>query len=84
MNPAKTLKLARASPGNIRFRDMTGLVESFGFKLARVSGSHHIFAHPHLPELINLQEVQGKCKPYQIKQVLKLVERYNLELSKEP
>jgi predicted RNA binding protein YcfA (HicA-like mRNA interferase family) len=60
------------------------LVESFGFKLARVTGSHHIFVHPAVPELVNLQEVGGKCKPYQVKQVLKLVERYNLRLSDEP
>jgi hypothetical protein len=40
--------------------------------------------HPAVPELVNLQEVGGKCKPYQVKQVLKLVERYNLRLSDEP
>jgi hypothetical protein len=31
-------------------------------------------------ELINIQEVGGKTKPYQIRQFLKLVERYNLRL----
>jgi hypothetical protein len=45
-----------------------------------VSGSHHIFTHPSIPELVNLQEVNGKCKPYQVRQVLKLVDRYNLRL----
>jgi len=35
-------------------------------------------------ELINLQEVEGKAKPYQIQQFLRLVERYNLELGEEP
>jgi len=43
-----------------------------------VSGSHHIFTHPGIPELGNLQEVHGQAKPYQIKQFLKLVERHNL------
>jgi predicted RNA binding protein YcfA (HicA-like mRNA interferase family) len=60
------------------------LVEGFGFKLARVSGSHHIFTHPEISELINLQEVKGQIKPYQIRQVLRLVERYNLKLEDEP
>jgi len=59
------------------------LVESLGFRLARVNGSHHIFAHAALPELVNLQEVDGKCKPYQVKQVLKLIDRYNLRLGDE-
>jgi hypothetical protein len=33
-----------------------------------------------VPELVNLQDIDGKCKPYQVKQVLALVERYNLSL----
>jgi hypothetical protein len=31
-------------------------------------------------ELVNLQNVKGQVKRYQIKQVMQLVERYNLEL----
>jgi len=34
-------------------------------------------------ELINLQNVNGKAKPYQIKQFLEIVERYNLQLEDE-
>ena len=56
------------------------LVEAFGFRLSRVRGSHHIFAHPDVNELVNLQNVKGEAKPYQIRQFLKLVERYNLQL----
>ena len=64
--------------GNLRFRDMTRLLESLGFTLARVSGSHHIFTHPNIRELVNVPEVAGKCKPYQVRQVLALIDRYNL------
>ena len=46
-------------------------------------GSHHVFAHPILRELVNLQEVSGKAKPYQVRQLLDLVERYNLQLDNE-
>jgi hypothetical protein len=45
-----------------------------------VSGSHHVFVLPDLPELLNLQEVSGQAKPYQIRQLLRLIERYNLKL----
>jgi predicted RNA binding protein YcfA (HicA-like mRNA interferase family) len=65
---------------NVSFADMVNLVEGFGFRLARTSGSHHIFTHPDIPELVNLQEVGGQAKPYQIRQFLKLVERHNLRL----
>jgi hypothetical protein len=43
-----------------------------------VSGSHHIFTCPEVPELLNLQEVRGMAKPYQVRQLLRLMERYNL------
>jgi predicted RNA binding protein YcfA (HicA-like mRNA interferase family) len=69
---------------NIRFADAQAAVEAFGFHLERVSGSHYIYIHPDVKELINLQDVNGKAKPYQIKQFLELVERYNLELEDEP
>ena len=65
---------------NVAFEDMQSLVEAFGFVLRRVSGSHHIFAHRDVPELVNFQEVDGQAKPYQIRQFLKLVERYSLRL----
>ena len=59
------------------------MVEGFGFRSDRVSGSHHIFIRPDIPELVNLQEVRGEAKPYQIRQFLRLVERYNLTLEDE-
>lgn len=55
-----------------------------GFALARTAGSHHIFSHPGLAELINIQEVDGEAKPYQVRQFLRLVERYNLKLELRP
>jgi predicted RNA binding protein YcfA (HicA-like mRNA interferase family) len=83
MKPQNTLKKALAGSKNIRFDDIAGLAEAFGFRESRVSGSHHIFVHPNVSELLNLQSVRGKAKPYQIRQFLKLVERYNLLLRGE-
>jgi predicted RNA binding protein YcfA (HicA-like mRNA interferase family) len=73
-------RLSQGALRNVRFADLIDLVEGFGFRLARVKGSHHIFTHPSIPGLINLQEVGGEAKPYQIRQFLRLVERYNLRL----
>jgi len=80
MKPRKVLEKILAGSRNVRFADVQGLVEVFGFTLTRVSGSHHIFTHPDVGELVNLQEVGGQAKPYQIRQFLKLVEEYNLTL----
>jgi predicted RNA binding protein YcfA (HicA-like mRNA interferase family) len=68
---------------NVRFRDLRDLAEGFGFRLIRISGSHHIFEHATLTELVNLQEVGGEGKPYQIRQFLRLIERYDLRLEDE-
>ena len=62
---------------------MVSLVESFGFRLSRRRGSHHIYTHPKVRELINLQEVGGKAKAYQVRQFLRIVERYDLKLPGE-
>ena len=69
---------------NFAFDDLVSVVESFGFKLVRINGSHHIFQHPALSEQINLQNHKGKAKPYQISQFLRLVEIYNLSLEDQP
>jgi predicted RNA binding protein YcfA (HicA-like mRNA interferase family) len=79
----KLLEKLLASPVNARFDDIRQLAEAFGFELSRISGSHHIFVHPDVAELVNLQEVGGRAKPYQVRQLLRLVERYNLTLRDE-
>jgi len=83
MNKRKLLQKALRSPANLRFAEMMALAEAFGFTLARTSGSHHIFTHPGVRELVNLQDVHGQAKPYQVRQFLRLVERYNLGIEED-
>ena len=73
-------RLARGSLENVAFDELVRLVEGLGFELRRVRGSHHIFVHPEVAELLNLQEVKGQAKPYQIRQLLRLIVRYALTL----
>lgn len=80
MQPKKILARALSNPGGLRFSDARRLAEAFGFQHKRTSGSHFIFTHPGVPELINLQDVRGQAKAYQVRQLLKLVERYNLQM----
>ena len=56
-------RLAQGALQNVAFSDMARLVEGFGFRLVRVTGSHHIFAHSTVPDLVNLQDVRGEAKP---------------------
>lgn len=64
---------------DIRFDDFVVLLERFGFVLDRTRGSHHIFVHPDIAELLSIQpRKDGKAKPYQLRQFLKLIEEYSL------
>jgi len=80
MNPQKLLRKILAGSGNVRFDDFVQLVVAFGFQLDRIRGSHHIFVHPDIDELLNVQDAHGEAKRYQIRQFLKLVEKYHLTL----
>jgi predicted RNA binding protein YcfA (HicA-like mRNA interferase family) len=80
MNKRRLLRRILSGSTNVHFSDMVRLVEGFGFRLSRISGSHHIFVHPDIPEIVNLQEVNGEAKPYQIRQFFRLVEMHNLTL----
>lgn len=83
MNKRKLLQKLLSGSRNIRFSEATTVADGFGFKLDRIKGSHHIYVHRDVPELINLQDVKGKAKPYQVKQLLQIVEKYNLQMEDE-
>jgi len=70
------------SDSSIPFYDLRALLRRLGFD-ERIRGSHHIFTHPDIAGLLNLQESNGEAKPYQIRQFLRLAERYNLRMGDE-
>jgi len=69
-----------SNPNNVKFSDFISIIESFGFVLKRTKGSHFIYFNNEIMEMINIQNFKGEAKPYQIKQFLYLVEKYNLKL----
>lgn len=80
MNKRKLLQKVLNSCRNIKFSELVVLLNAFAFYETRCEGSHHIFKNATIVELINIQNVDGEAKPYQIKQFLALVEKYNLTL----
>jgi len=80
----KLFEKALTSPGNVRFDEFVALLKAFGFTLDRVRGSHHVFVHPDIVELLSIQPKQGgKAKPYQLRQFFKLIEQYDLSLNED-
>ena len=80
----KLLEKVLAGSKNIQFNEFVTLVEAFGFILSRITGSHHIFNHPDIPEIINIQNNKGKAVAYQVRQCLCLIEEYALTLESNP
>lgn len=73
-------RIIRGDAGNVAFVDLVRLVETLGFSEIGGRGSHRVFAHPAVAELINLQEESGQAKRYQVRQVASLIRRYDLRL----
>lgn len=72
----KILKQLREEPSNIRFADLRKVCESF-FGEPRQSGtSHLVFKMPWQGDpRINIQDANGKAKPYQVRQVLQAIDK---------
>ena len=83
MKKQKLLQKVLAGSKNIRFAEIVALAEAVGFELQRVSGSHHIFLHADLDEMLNLQDVKGEAKAYQVRQLIKLIEKHDLKLRED-
>lgn len=69
--------LSGASDANVSFDGLRNLLTDFGF-VERIRGSHHIFAMTGVEEILHLQSKCGKAKPYQVKQVRRVILKYKL------
>ena len=78
--PIKTLEAVKQGGRNIAFRDLQRLPEKLGFRLNRVSGSHHIYIHPRVPRPMNVQAAGKEAKPYQVRQSRDIIEEFGLRL----
>lgn len=81
MGPRALLKrISAGAVHNVRFADVVSLVEALGFERQRTEGSHQLFWHKGILEELNLQTRKGEAKAYQLRYLVRLVERYNLKL----
>lgn len=69
---------------NVRFVDFRELLQDLGFRLDRQRGSHLVFVHSRIPRPFPVQSNRGQAVPYQVRQLRRLVEDYNLDLDREP
>jgi hypothetical protein len=71
------------NPHNVKFADLLHIcIKNFGSP--RIRGSHHIFKTPWPGDpRINIQKDGNMAKPYQVKMVLKALDKLNVEKGTE-
>lgn len=58
-------------PSEKRFSEVRKMLERAGYRLVRISGSHHCFAKPG-ETLLSIPVHRGKVKPYYVREVEKI------------
>lgn len=77
-NDRLLLRILRGtSDANIPFDGLCQLLRRLGF-VERIRGSHHIFTKEGVEEILNLQPKGRQAKPYQVKQVRRVILKYHL------
>ena len=61
----------------ILFADLLTVLDRLGFQ-CRIKGDHFIYTKDGVEEIINIQPVGNKAKPYQVKQVRNIILKYQL------
>ena len=74
----KEIKQSKSVETKIKIEDLWNLIKREGFE-ERIKGSHHIYRKEGVEEKINLQKDDSKAKVYQVRQVRKLILKYNLK-----
>jgi hypothetical protein len=70
----------KRNPKGVRFNDLSKVCEHF-FGSPRQSGSSHkVFRTPWQGDpRVNIQNLKGKAKPYQVRQVLQAIDRLEVQ-----
>ena len=71
--------LSKKSDGNFGFGELCTFVQQIGFTQRGGKGGHVVFHRDGVIEILNLQPTKdGKAKPYQVRQIRDIVQKYNL------
>jgi virulence-associated protein VapD len=62
---------------NISFSDLRSVLDRIGFE-CRIKGDHFIYTKDGVEEIINIQPLGSRAKPYQVKQVREIILKYRL------
>jgi len=79
-NIEKLLKQIKSNPKGVQFSDLCKICKHYFGKPRQSGTSHRIYKTPWQGDpRVNIQNKRGKAKAYQVKQVLKAIERMEVE-----
>ncbi len=78
MSKREIYERLKRAPANVKFEQICKNAIAFGFIYKGAHGSHRIFVRPGIKEMLNFQNVRGTAKPYQVRQFIKVIEKYGL------
>ena len=73
---AAILRDLRNNPKNVRFADLARLCDAYFGEPRQRGTSHRVYRTPWPGDpRVNIQNDKGKAKPYQVRQVIKAIEK---------
>ena len=76
----KLLNDINKNPANVKFTDLCKICEHYFGEARQTGSSHRIYKTPWKGDpRVNIQNNKGKAKAYQVKQVLKAIERLEVD-----
>ena len=79
MHRPELLEELKENPRKVRFARLCKIAEDFGFKTRKGAGSHRVYFREEIQEILNFQNEGGWAKAYQVRQFIKVIEKYNLQ-----
>jgi len=74
------IKQMKQNPNDVRFADLCKVCDLYFGQARQKSSSHRIYKTPWQGDpRVNIQNQKGKAKAYQVKQVLKAIERMEVD-----
>ena len=79
-NTSEILKQMKQNPNNVRFADLCKICDLYFGQARQKSSSHRVYKTQWQGDpRVNIQNQKGKAKSYQVKQVLKAIDRVEVD-----
>jgi len=76
----KLIAAIRNNLKDVGFEDACRAARWLGFTATGGAGSHRAYSRPGEPMLLNFQNRNGKIKPYQARQLIAMIDKYESQL----